>query len=427
MKKAINILFILLVLSLATTASAQKYAKPTGYVNDFAQMLTHEQGQALNAELIAFEKKTTIEISVVTVPWLNNQSVEDYTRGLATEWGVGKSGKDNGVVFLIAPKEHKFRIEIASGVRLMLTDSRADEIRDNVIIPAFKDGEMAKGIIDGTHALMKALDTSAVPKTVTPKSEPAPAGGGWTAHDTRILLYVIGGILALILLLVIIVPPISRANDRKYVLNNKDGIAAYLAKLEKMAKNPDVDDKSRQKIAKLKKEFAPIVALTETSETDWSGMRYKLATFDPRALYSVTMSMQQDIKYADSARKRGPQLMEELPGLIEAAEKKLAEGKSSTKAVKHLEKAKMQYAKAQEQRSGMTIIDWIILYEILSSVQSDISNAQSSHDYDNSEHHHSSSSSRSDDNSSRDDGYGFGSSGNFGGGGGFDGGSSGSW
>src|ERR1700752_4711774 len=90
----------LLLFVAAVDVYAQQYPKATGYVNDFAQLLTRMQGASLNNELATFEKKTTIEIAVVTVPWLNNQSIEDYTRGLAKDWGVGKRGQNNGVVFL---------------------------------------------------------------------------------------------------------------------------------------------------------------------------------------------------------------------------------------------------------------------------------------------------------------------------------------
>src|SRR3989338_114690 len=172
------VLAVMLLLVATVTTYAQQYPKPTGYVNDFGNLLTREQGASLNDKLAAFEKKTTIEIAVVTVPWLNNQSIEDYTRGLAKEWGVGKRGQNNGVVFLIAPEERKMRIETASGARSILTNSRADQIRDDAVLPRFKAGNMAQGIIDGTHAIMRALDASSLPAasesgtTSAPQSTP---------------------------------------------------------------------------------------------------------------------------------------------------------------------------------------------------------------------------------------------------------------
>src|SRR6185369_8300148 len=147
---------LLLVTVISETLHAQEYPKATGYVNDFAQLLTKEEGKSLNQELVDFEKKTSIEIAVVTVNSLEGATIEEYTQGLATTWGVGKSNKNNGVMFLIAITERKMRIQTASGSREILTDELADEIRDDIILPHLKANDWSTGIIEGTHAIMGA-------------------------------------------------------------------------------------------------------------------------------------------------------------------------------------------------------------------------------------------------------------------------------
>jgi uncharacterized protein len=141
----------ILLLAAAAPALAQEYPQPSGYVNDFAGVLSPVVTQSLNQELAAFKKKTTIEIAVVTVDSLRGQSIENYTRGIATEWGVGKRDRNNGVVFLVAPNQRKMRIETALGIRSVLTDARADSIRDSAILPRFRAGDLPGGIVEGTH------------------------------------------------------------------------------------------------------------------------------------------------------------------------------------------------------------------------------------------------------------------------------------
>jgi len=421
---------MLLIVAIATTAHAQQYPKATGYVNDFANLLTREQGASLNDELAAFEKKTAIEIAVVTVPWLNNQSIEDYTRGLAKEWGVGKRGQNNGVVFLIAPKERKMRIETASGVRSILTDSRADQIRDNAVLPRFKAGDMAQGIIDGTYEIMLALDASSAPAAAERETSqaPQPAPREWTSEDTKILGYVLGSIAGAVLMLFLIVPPVRRSKARKYVLETKGGVASRFAEAERTATSSDVKEETRKKLTKLKGEFSSIDRLTATSkDVNWLELREKLDSMDYQ-LSQIVSDMKREIAFAEKARREGPELLKKIPSMIEAAEKKLAEGKSSPKAVKYLEEARTQYAQVQAEQSGMTTTDWIILYLILTSIQSNTANAESAHQYANADHSNDYSSRSSPSDSSPS--YGFGDSGGFGGGGGFDsggGGSSGSW
>jgi len=421
----LTLVVTLLVIAIATT-HAQPYPKATGYVNDFANLLTREQGAALNNELAAFEKKTTIEIAVVTVPWLNNQSIGDYTKGLAREWSVGKRGQNNGVVFLIAPKERKMRIETASGARLTLTDSHADQIRDDIVLPRFKDGNMPQGIIDGTHAVMRALDGSAAPVTAERETTRAPQSTPWTSDDTKVLGYTLGSIAGAVLLGFLVVPPVRRSKARRYVLENKGAIATKFAEADKVARSPGVKEETRKKFVKLKGEFSSIDRLTATSKgVNWLETCEKLDAMN-YVRGRIVFDVEREIAFAERARKEGPKLLKKIPGMLEAAEKKLAEGKPSPKAMKYLEEARTQYAQVQSQQSGMTMTDWVILYMILTSIQSNTVNAESAHEYANTDHSGDySSGSKSSDSSPS---YGFGDSSGFGGGGGFEGsGSSGSW
>lgn len=416
---------LLLFVAIAMTAQVQEYPKSTGYVNDFTRLLSQDQGNSLNSELAAFEKKTTIEIAVVIVSSLNGENIENYTRGLATLWGVGKRGQNNGIVFLIAPNERKMRIETASGIRSTLTDSRANEIRDEVVLPLFKAGNMPKGIIDGTHAIMHSLDATFSPTEEKVADSQPVKSHEWTPDDTKILGYVLGSIVGVIILLLLIVPPILRSQARNYVLENKASFLERMTEAEKLATNSDVKEETRKKLAKLKSDFSSISRLTATDRNvRWSEIRDKLDSFN-YPINDISRTMKNEIAFAQKARKEGPELMKKIPGMIKAAEKKLAEGKRSPEAAKYLKEARSQYEQAQSQRSGMTVTDWVILYMILSSVQSNTSKAESSHAYANGDH--SSSPSHSSDSSSS---YGFGDSGGFNGGVGFDsggGGSSGSW
>lgn len=423
----------MLVITIATAAHSQQYPKATGYVNDFASLLTPEQGASLNEELIAFEKKTAIEIAVVTVPWLHNQSIENYTLGLAKEWGVGKRNQNNGVVFLIAPKERKMRIETASGARNVLTDSRADQIRDSSVLPSFKAGNMAQGIIDGTHAIMRTLDASSASIMAEKETSQVPqsAQSEPSSHDNKFLGYM-GIIAGVVLLGFILVPLILRSMARNYLLENKRMLATKFAEADSIARRYDVKEETRKKLTMLKEEFTPIDRLTASSERiEWIDVRDKLDSME-NSLNDIVSEMNGQVSFAKKAREEGSKLLKKIPGMLEEAEKKLAKGKSSPEAVKFLEKARTQYVQLQNQDSGMSTTDWVILYMIMNSIQSNTANAESVHRYANSDHSsdYSSRSSSSDDSSSS---YGFGdSSGGFGDGGGFGsdsggGGSSGSW
>jgi len=113
------------IFAFASIAAAVVYPKPSGYVNDFAHQLSPEFANALEARLRSFEQSTSIEVAVVTVPSLEGERLETYATGLFNDWGIGKRGANNGVLFLWAPAERKARIEVGRGLNQTLTDPQA--------------------------------------------------------------------------------------------------------------------------------------------------------------------------------------------------------------------------------------------------------------------------------------------------------------
>lgn len=406
---------LLIVVLSATAIYAQQYPQPTGFVNDFAQLLSREQGQSLNEELIAFEKRTSVEIVVVTVTSLENEDIRRYAAGLANAWGVGKKEINNGVIFLIAPNEREMYIEAAPGISHVLTKWRTDRIRDRVVLPNFKAGNLAEGIIEGARALIQVVDEA---------NTPPPPPHEWTAKDTRILLCVLFSIVIVVLSLILIIPPIRRRMARSEVLKTKSVVAERIAELHKLSRHPDVKQETYDKFVALERKFRAIEQLKRDSvDVDWLGVRETLVDMRSYRIGGVEFRMKDEIAFAKKAREEGPKLMQELPGMIKAAEEKLGDDSRSKRASKFLSEARAQYQQASSQQQGMTVVDWVILYMILSSVLKSVSHAESAMSSSsgswgsNSPHH-----------SRHNDDHGFGGLSGFGGGGGFTGGgSAGNW
>ncbi len=150
---------------------------PTGFVNDFAQILTAEQKQMLEQSLKDFEVQTTHEISVVTIPTLAGDTIENYANELFADWKIGKEGVDNGVLLLIALEDKKVRIEVGYGLEGALTDAESKYIIDKVIIPAFKNSQFAEGVQAGTETIKQAVvDEVVVASGASAKSRTGFAG-----------------------------------------------------------------------------------------------------------------------------------------------------------------------------------------------------------------------------------------------------------
>ena len=96
--------------------------KPQGYVSDFSHVLTPQSHQQLEDYCAQVERVTGVQMAIVTIDTLDGQPVEDVANALFRKWGIGKKGKDEGILLLIAIKDHKDRIEVGYGLEPILPD-----------------------------------------------------------------------------------------------------------------------------------------------------------------------------------------------------------------------------------------------------------------------------------------------------------------
>ncbi len=132
---------------------------PPRLVNDLANVLSADQVQQLEAELVQFNNATSTQIAVVTVPTLNGNDPSDFAFRLGEKWGVGQKDKNNGIVVLFKPKSatEKGQVFVAVGYGLegVIPDAIANrDVVDNEMIPRFKVNDVYGGLYNGTKVLM---------------------------------------------------------------------------------------------------------------------------------------------------------------------------------------------------------------------------------------------------------------------------------
>jgi len=142
---------------------AQIWNKPPAagnWVNDFEGILNAAEEQRLNMQLSAYEQKTGIELSVVTIDTMMVAAArfDSFAVHLFNTWGVGKKDKNNGVLVCMSRSYRKIRICNGTGITPKLSDAATKKIVDESFIPRFKEGAYARGIEEGVNALMKALE-----------------------------------------------------------------------------------------------------------------------------------------------------------------------------------------------------------------------------------------------------------------------------
>lgn len=158
MRPAHKSIFLLLIgifcFSSLLLAQEADFPSPQGYVNDFANLITPEDFQKLNALAGALEQKTTAEIAVVTLKTIKPYDVQDYSVRLFEKWKIGKAGKDNGILLLVVVEDKKVWITTGYGLEGAIPDAEASKIYRNIIVPYFKKGEFSKGIVAGSIVLV---------------------------------------------------------------------------------------------------------------------------------------------------------------------------------------------------------------------------------------------------------------------------------
>jgi uncharacterized protein len=161
MKRAAGWLALLLALLLAAPAAALDLPqRPQGPIYDEAELLPAAEEAQLDQRLREFNARTGNAVIVATVNSLQGDSIEDYAVKLYAQWGIGGAERDTGVLLLVAPSEHKVRIEVGYGLTPYITDILSGRIIRDVITPQFKKGDMAAGINAGVGALLTQLSKS---------------------------------------------------------------------------------------------------------------------------------------------------------------------------------------------------------------------------------------------------------------------------
>jgi len=203
--------FLSLFFLLANVVQAQKtMPKPTGYlVNDFAGLMSRAELEQLGAKLSAYARETSTQIVVVTETSLEGEDDFDYSVRLARAWGIGGSKeKSNGILLYIAKEERKVRIQTGYGAEGFLTDALSRRIIEQIISPAFKEGNYYAGIDGATTAIMDLG-----------RDEYTNEGGGKRKSEGGKAL----GLIFMLLLILIIFLSIYNRNRRGRGGNEDDG------------------------------------------------------------------------------------------------------------------------------------------------------------------------------------------------------------
>ena len=187
---------VLCAVAVGLVALDLKSLKPQGYVSDFGHVLDPQARAQLEAYCGQVERTTGVQMALVTIPSLDGNPIEDVSNDLFRQWGVGKKGKDEGIMLLLAVQDHKDRIEVGYGLEPILPDGFDGGILRN-IRPLLRQGEYGQAMMAAAAQMGAEIDRA---KNITPENRPARVRGS-SRHTGIPFPLIILGILVLLLLL----------------------------------------------------------------------------------------------------------------------------------------------------------------------------------------------------------------------------------
>jgi uncharacterized protein len=131
----------------------------TGRIVDQANVIPAATRNAVETKLAELETKSGIQLVVATVSSLGGEEIEPYANALFRTWKLGEKTKNNGVLLLVAPNQHRVRIEVGYGLEGTLTDALSKVIITNAIAPRFKSGDFGDGVSRGVDDIITVLTT----------------------------------------------------------------------------------------------------------------------------------------------------------------------------------------------------------------------------------------------------------------------------
>lgn len=156
--------FTALALSLAfisTKAHADKTIPPPPkyYVLDEPRVLDAASKRALESLLIEHDHATGEQFLIAIFNSLEGEDPVEFTNQVFSKWGVGKRGKDDGVLLALYWKEHKSRIEVGYGLESLLTDAKSKLILTDTIAPELRSGNPGRALALGALEILKTIQS----------------------------------------------------------------------------------------------------------------------------------------------------------------------------------------------------------------------------------------------------------------------------
>src|SRR5205814_9879934 len=142
----------------AQTVSPVPLPVPFTPIVDNANVIDEDTRQRLEAIYRNLKQRANIEFAVLTIPTTGDQDIFDFSLAVARGWGIGSKGGDKaGFLLVVAIQDRKYFTQVSDHLEGDLPDGLVGQIQRERLVPAFRQQEYSRGILDTIQAYVATL------------------------------------------------------------------------------------------------------------------------------------------------------------------------------------------------------------------------------------------------------------------------------
>ena len=127
---------------------------PLARVVDQPGVLSAADRAALESRLAAFEAQNGAQIAIVIVGSTGIEPIEDFANRVGSAWKIGRHGVGDGLLLVVATRDHRARIEVARALEGAIPDAMAKRVVMQSMAPHFRGGDYAGGLNAALNQLL---------------------------------------------------------------------------------------------------------------------------------------------------------------------------------------------------------------------------------------------------------------------------------
>jgi uncharacterized protein len=211
-RTALLTVFVLLTFSIVSRAQQSTpfsinnspLPPPTGFVNDYAQVIDPATKAQLESKLKAFNDVTNpkVQIAVAVVKTTGDRDIFDYSLAVARGWKIGSKEDDNpGVLLIVAINDRKYYTQVSRDLEDELPDGVVGNLQRQYLVPEFKKGNYGKGISDTIDAYIAAIQNKGNGNGTPQPTAPSIGGSRSTGTGSGIFCCAIIGLVIFLIII----------------------------------------------------------------------------------------------------------------------------------------------------------------------------------------------------------------------------------